>query len=447
MKVRKNVILFSSIMTVIFILMFFIFNSSFENGQISFLNRFTLIMSLFLVMIGLNSMTKKGINTYNAFLCTFYIFLAINTFNISSLQTKKSIEDVYYYFVGSLMFVLLLYWGENKVLKNGKIKSNLAFLSPECVVIILLAFYYFLFGYIFIKTGIRLFSGNYLSTGTSAFVLPGISGLVYLLMWILLMYVPHVSVKLQLLIYVSTVVLSGICMVKRGDIMRITLFFILYYVYRLRNKIFSRKVLTRLVFLAFIFLLGFISLGNIRSMLRNGGEGSISDGSKINSFLESNIDVGNLAWIYSYSAINFDVLKLYTSQEPEYSLRTIFLPITRIVDGSQGVVDYDTRVTVEQSKGLHGFNAATFMSNFITDLGLFYFIEIFILGIIIGLIIMFSKSNELIGIYVFNLMNVVMAVFGNYFTNPNYVFAMIGAAVALTFTRRKVECNGLKSSQ
>lgn len=439
-RINKNLLKAILIMNLAMLLLFVICNSLFDNGQISVINLSIFLASLISSDLGIYLFFKWGINNFSVFIILYGISLAVNTFHLSSMQTVKTIADFYYLFFGGFLFSLFLLWGE-KQNKRGIIDTKI-YLSADMVADVLLVLYVLLYINIFSRTGIRLFSGQYISKQTPSFIIPGASGAAAMLTWVLLMLIPKVKTYKKILIVGITILFSGIFMFKRGDIMRILMFTILYYMFDNKKKIFSTKFLKNIVFILLTLIIVFFSLGNLRTKMRGSGTETESDIS-IDNLIKGNVKMGNAGWIYAYTAINFDVLKLYYTESPENKFSTLLLPIKRISGGNKSVEDFINRPSDLMKRGINGLNGATFLSNYVLDLGILFILEITVLGFIVAFLIRITKYYSCTGPYIFILLLTAITVMGDYYTVPNYVYSLCVGIVLDVFTIKRANYNRL----
>lgn len=233
--------------------------------------------------------------------------------------------------------------------------------------------------YIGLNVGFRVFEYGDISQIQSGdkFKLPGISGLAVTFQWMILIFTPYVKRKYIFIGIVSIIIFSGFLDVKRGDLVRVFIFFIIYWYFLnfKMNKINSKKIFfiaTSLLLFIYLFSL----YGEYRLLERGGYEGIIKD------YLGSQIDSVLVSWIYSYLALNFDVLKLYFDVTPQYEITHFFMH------------DVD-RVAFGMETTISGFNATTFIQPYFLDFGYFYWLVFSILG---ALIIVAKKIN-FVGIF------------------------------------------------
>ena len=336
----------------------------------------------------------------------FYFSLFLNTIKLSIYQQEKSIEDLYYLFVGPFVFIYPIYISEH--LKPINI-YRFTRINIEYLFYILFPVYIAIKIYISTIMGWRAFvleDSTYLQSNEE-FSVPGFSGLAGILQWTLLILTPAVKVKWRLLFSIALIIFS-ILQVSRGDIMRMLSFYLIWYIIELIN--FKKKsvlfMMKRLVIFVCFILIIFTFLGNIRQEARGSG----SDDLIYNlGFKTDNI---YLAWIYSYFAINFDVLKLYYIQPAIYEFQA--LKVT-FYGGDPIIHDLD----------INGFNAATFLRTFIVDFKELFFIELFIYGIIVSLLVLVAKSMNNKALYYYICMIMFFSSYGNYFQIRAFFMAIL----------------------
>ncbi|MBU3104461.1 O-antigen polymerase [Clostridium gasigenes] len=383
------------------------------------------ILSLLSMICGIESMRKFGFKANNLFQIVYFFCLMLNTFNISALQKPKTIIDIYYFFTGAYIMVFFLYIGEKGYLST-KYKINIPkIFNSNNIIIGLLIVYYTGYIYKFSQTGIKLFSNTALRyLDDSIYVIPGVSGMLNLICWILLMYLPNTNKINKAIIIPSIIIMSGILDFSRGNVMRICIFLLVDYILRKGKNILNKKYIKKVLIISTIIIMVFVGLGELRQK-------DSSNVFSISNILYSKVNNEYFNWIYSYSAINFDVLKLTIDSNSFGYPTALLIPIIRIVSGSDTIISY---YEVFAERALNGFNASTFLSPFVADGSLLYIIEIIIFAILIGFIIGFTKKYNLRGVYIFIMTMLVLTVFGNYILNPNYLFSMVVAIILLIFS-------------
>lgn len=435
MWVNKKVVFSLITINIILSSAFLICNSIFKNGQITYANQLIFIFSLLFLDIGVFFLYMKGLSNVSVFMIIYWGALSINTLHLSGAQSNKNFDDFYYFVIGGVTFSALLYFGEYILnLKKIKIAKKI---SAKNISTFLLVCYIVMNLILFKKTGIRVFTGMIHSSQTERFIVPGISGIITMLMWILLMLIPFVSKRKTIIIFCVTILFNGVLMFKRGDIIRILLFGILYYLFMHKNEILRGKIVKKIIFLFISVFIVFSSMGNLRTKLRAAGS-EVNATEAINASLDSNINLREFGWLVGYTIINFDVLKLYYNDDPAYKMDSVGLPVARLLGGNSKVNAFMNRRTDEMNRGIHGFNAAPFQSNYIYDFGMFFFLELVVLGTLISIFISITKVYHLTGAYIFILLMTVLTIFGDYYTLPNYVFALATGIILTMFIKKDV---------
>ncbi|ALU14149.1 polysaccharide biosynthesis protein [Eubacterium limosum] len=438
MYIKKNLILFTFIITTFFCMCFLLCNVTLKSNLNNIPNLLIFIFSLLIFIASLFSIVGTGLQTYNLFAFTFFLFLCLNTFNLSLLQIEKTFMDIYYYFFGSVVFILCLYLGEKVLLnKNKKIKIKVkGFFEPNKMVVILLILYFLIQFIIYTKVGFAFLSmeNNLRFLDRSAYRIQGLSGIVSIVKWILLMFIPVIKRKRKLLVIISLIVFDGILSVSRGDISRVILYLIILWISNLwtNKKTINKKEMIKksLIGLAFIilFLIIFSILGNIRQGI---GDYSFS----ITKLSQGRVNSDIVNWLYTYTSINFDVLLKYKNFIPINFAVQLFLPLFRLF-GQNNLVDH--YLSIADNISISGFNACTFIGTAIVDFGALYFVELGIMGLSIGIFMRLIKnSTRFIGIKNFVYLMISLLIFGNYIFSPNYFYSILGAYVLLCLCKTK----------
>jgi len=427
-KTRNLNLILNIFLLVIFTLFYIGFYFYFDNYRFNIVGFFIFVFSSFIVIFSIISILENGVNSYNIFFFIFYIFMMLNTFNVSDLQSMKNLVDMYFYFVGPIFFGICLYLGE-KLFYHYFSNKNINIINPNIFAFFLLFMYIFSWIYVYSITGIRLFDNQALTIYSSKYIIPGISGVTKLIFWLLLIYFPHVNKHFKLSILVSTLLLQGVLYLKRGEIVRVLLFMFIYFLVKNGKKVFSKKNFMYIIIFAISIIIVFTLVGEYRQSLRM-GDSEIKF--NINNFLQSNINNKYINWIYGYTALNYDVLSGILKDKPQlYKMQSIFLPMFRIFKGNNWVEKYYSE---NNSFNLRGFNASTFLSNYIIDLGYFYIIELLLLGLFVAFFIAYSKKHNYTGLYSYLVLLISLTFFGDYFTIPINFYAIIFSAFLLRFT-------------
>ena len=84
----------------------------FVNDIYTIFNIIIFQISFLIVMIAIINITNDGINLLNIFAVSYFVFLGLNSCNISDLQLEKNSYDLYFYFIGPMIFMMTLYYFE-----------------------------------------------------------------------------------------------------------------------------------------------------------------------------------------------------------------------------------------------------------------------------------------------------------------------------------------------
>jgi len=258
------------------------------------------------------------------------------------------------------------------------------------------------------------------------YTVPGISGLSALVQWLLVIFLPYVKKRYSVLAVISIIVLSGIMNVKRGDIMRVSVFILFYFtLIKIRHSQFNFSIFFHLFALIATILAVFIIFGEYRTESRGGEAGLIV------TYLGSRVDSVFISWIYSYFALNFEVLKLNYCIPADYAsfhLHEIF--------GANL-----SREALAMQTSISGFNASTFIGPFVLDYGIFYPLEIIPFAVIAGAFIYTSKKLNFTGLYIFMLMLMALMIFGDYLISRSMLMSMMLAIFIFPFLKWGVTAN------
>lgn len=360
----------------------------------------------------------RKIKSYSIFLLTYFSGLYLSTLKLSIYQTEKSIIDMYFYFIGPVFFSIILFIFESVRIKFIRFYK---IISIDYFYIFLISLYVVTKIYISTKVGWRiesLFISTFLISGDE-YSIPGFSGFAITIQWLLLIFAPYTKKK-YVVISATLITFFSIMHVKRGDILRMVVFFIIWYISSIYNKQLLYKTkhfLLKLSLSLFVIFSIFTFLGNIRELARNSTD----------DVMARNIGIENapyyLSWFYGYIPINYEILRYYYIDNPkestcEYSaLKNLFIS--------------DQKQYYEYS--LNGFNASTFLTTFIKDFGDLYFYEMIIFGLYIGCIILLIKAEKFKGLYMYILSIFSLSYFGNYFETRSINFAIIISLIIFPF--------------
>lgn len=196
-----------------------------NSSQVNVCGLFIFLLSMIILIFSFHSIYINGIKIYNAFLLVFNFFLILNTMNLSDIQVEKNWIDIYYFFVGQLLYSLFLYLGEKKLLIR-KIKiSSPKFLSINTMFYSCLVIYIISIFTVYSKSGVRLFAGldsdfyfhtDYYKDAN------GFYGLSFLSAWLLIAFSFYYKKVIRYFITTLFCILSGVFLFKRE--------FVLYFI-------------------------------------------------------------------------------------------------------------------------------------------------------------------------------------------------------------------------
>lgn len=364
-------------------------------------------ISFIILIVTIKCIKNNGIKTYNVFLFTFYLGVLLNTFKLGVYQQNKTFDDVYYLIICPFFFILPVYCAEK--IKRIKIPRISKF-TADFLFSVLFAVYILLKLYISKVVGWRISSLEYSTflVGGDQYTLPGYSGLAISIQWILLLLTPYVK-KRQSVCFIVALIIFSILHVKRGDILRMLMFYLIYFVnYSYYKKDFIKRVLKYGgIFLAFIIFI-FVYTGNIRQEVR----GDIDVSGTIIKDSGFKYNNASCAWLYSYYIINYDVLRLYYNDRPDFRPNSIVS--TFIGEEDRG-----------NYHNINGFNASTFMTTFIQDFGYLCIGELFLYGLILSFIVFIARCIQLDSLYIYICSIYAFSAFGNYFQARSIFVAII----------------------
>ena len=383
--------------------------------------------------IGVDDVRMHSGSLSNVFLISYFGGLAMNCLNLSQLQEPKNLVDAYYFFVGPIIFYYILRCGENR--KIGLRFKPLIKIDPNKLGLVLYCIYLVASLYLFSKVGIRFITDEWNTRETVYYTVPGLSGLVGALRWVLLILLPEVKTKYKIL-FVITTFISGVLMAKRGEAMRVLIFALMYII--LTYRIFKPKIFIKFIFVIFSVMVLFSEWGDYRQLQR-GWDVSQTVGLLLNSSVENNV----VNWIYAYIGINYDVMKqLYIEKPFTGEMKEIFLPLIRFVGDSADVTAYYDNV---YTHGLNGFNATPFIAPFIRELGPMYIISVSFLGVLVCVLSNICKKLNVRGGNVLLMMLTAMTFFGDYYLNVNIFYSLLLSILLFGLIDMEKKINGNKN--
>lgn len=390
-------------------------------NKYNLVNLILYLVSMIAVAFSVTSINNGNIKTFNIFAIFYFSALFLNTVNLSFKQFLKTGEDLYFFLAGPFILVCVLYLVERLKVTTVKFK-HIGILNVDFLYLCVLLSYVLLKLYIGMKVGFRIFNFSDISVVESGtkYTVPGLSGLSALAQWLLIIFLPYVKKRYSVVAVVSIIVLSGILNVKRGDIMRLSMFILFYFVFvKIRlQQINVMRIVQILALVTAIFLV-FIVYGEYRTASRGGEAGLIV------TYLGSRIDSVFISWIYSYFAFNFEVLKLKYDFPADYAMRHM----SEMFGADLSREALGLRTTIS------GINASTFLGPFVLDYGVFYPLEIIPFSLVAGFFVYLARKLNFLGLYIFMAMLMSLLVFGDYFINRSMLMSMMTAILLFPFLK------------
>ena len=419
-SVNKSVVIATIFCLPIYISIELILGAQFNIGNLVLVFLLVLIISS-----AICDMKRRGIRLSNTFAVCFFGVLLLNCLNISRLQEPKTIRDMYYYLFGPSLFYFMLALYE-KTSNNNNHLVKIFGINPDIIGIIMLVLCVVLKSRIFILTGIRLFSNSWKTAERELFVVPVESGLSDLFMWLSLMLVPMMKKKYLKFFGILIPILFTVLSATREYFIFICIFVSFLWMLHYGKKLFMKTNICKILIIFIGMLVIFSVWGNYRQIKR----GWADPQNAVKELLESNTDNMVINWVYGYTGINFDVLKQnYIEKDVSGDYRALLVPMIRILEGSNGVKIYKDTLKID---GINGFNASTFLSLFIKELGVFYFVDVFLLGIIVIVLDKLCCLSEFQGGKIFLLVMTSLTFYGNYYLIYANLFYSLVAGIILS---------------
>lgn len=382
------------------------------------INFFIYFCSSFLCISCFLSCKKMGIQSWNLFGSVYFFSLWLNTLQLSTLQVEKNLLDIYTLLVGPTIFMLLLRFMEKITISSPRL--ILKIININYIYVILTTVYILLSFYNYTQVGWRFdaIQSQHRIVSGEEFVIPFFSGMWATISWVLVILSPHVKKKAAFIALICIFIFSGILHVKRGDIVRIFLFLIIFL---LSSKTFFSKSSFRKFIPFFLFgfvLIIFVVFGQWR--LAQAG----SDGTAILNLTEMRIENVYLAWLFGYLVVQFDVFSL--SAASLQNIPYLMLDLHQLL--TSNLPELEPLIPIK------GFNAGTMFWSFYRDFGSFFFVEMFVFCFLISGLVWLSKKVCCKGAYYFVCLLSALSVFGNYFCNRSMVLAIIFSNMIYIFS-------------
>ena len=434
--IKKTQILITMVLFILLFTLFLLSNFVLEATQFNICSIIIFLISFSILGGSINSIYKNGIKSYNLFFLIFNFFLLLNTFNLLDIQVEKNWVDLYYFFVGQILYGGCLFYGESSFFALGDQKKNkkINLISTRHLMIVLLVLYIIVNIIYFRRVGIRLLAKEVFSMDTGwseeKYSIGGLNGILFMLSWLLMLFSQYLDRKKSVIVFVLVCFCQGVLMFKRGDVIRFILFFSISALINKKNNVISKKNLKKIFLYGMLALFIFVFMGEFRQYRRDmvlAGRHVFN----INTMLKGKIDNKYLNWLQGYTSINFDALKQYVISTATFrGIRGVFLPITRFVLGGDSVQSYYNEIAVVTTNRT-GF-ATTFLCHSIFDMSSFYIVEIILLGMITAFFISLCKKYNMSNVYKFLLYLISLNIFGDYFSTP-LIYAVIIFSVILNF--------------
>lgn len=411
-------------------------NSTFKNGDLGIGNMVCMSFSAIVEIGTIISLRKKGVKCYHVFLCVYFGVLLINTLNISGYQTVKEVRDIYFYFVGGFVFAFWLYLGEKvniKIVNTISIKQ----IGERNLYRFIIIGYILLSIVNFIRNGIPLLGGSYSSVALNMYKEGGISGISMILSYILLILASENKGKKRFVIYAIVILIEGVLKFSRGNLFRILLFLLINFIISLRYKDNYKKYTKYIVVFILLLVVGFGLLGNLRTTIRGERTGG-STTAWVNNSIDTNINLGIFSWIYGYTAVNFDTMKMVYYQERTNPLSTFITPIARIFGGTEATEQYNQEHAIDTGRIYSNFSVNSmkvFIAPYIRDMGYLFFIELSLVGFIYMLFIVYARKRNHTGLYNYIIMLCSLSVCGNYLFISTYLYTILGSIIMFSIVR------------
>lgn len=415
--IKKSILIF------IFLMSFYvIYYVTLKKNILSGSDIVLIIMSVSIMSVSICSIFDNGIRTDNIFFLSFYTIVYLNQFDISDFQEPKGGQILYYLSLGPILFGLLFQLAENIPNRISIIENQFECQHKKDSWKYVLVVYLFLKLILLSHTGIRFFLTDYNSESESLYTIPGLSGLISILYYVLLMQTMNLKGKKRVSIILLVTLFEGVFQAHRGEIMRIALFVLLGFAIKKGRTVLNRNNVKILGILLCLIIVFFGIAGQYRQNVIYTAAGA-TQAFSISLKLRSRINNPIICWFYMYTGFNIEVLRNSVESLESGSNRfgIILLPLVRIIQGNSKIEDYYQRMAFGDFGGI---NAATFLKPYIVDMGNWYFIELLVGGAIYIILIRYSLKKS-ISSYVFILLLVSLSLFGDYMFSVNRFYALI----------------------
>jgi hypothetical protein len=384
-------------------------------------------VSLLIAIFCFISIHSSRASAWSLFGICYFLSLWLNSLQLSEFQVEKTVFDLYIMISGPLVFLLMLMFIEK--IKVVPFQTQFKFFELNFLYIGFIFSYIILSLYIHSLVGWRLDAiqeHNKIISGDE-FVVPVFSGLWAVISWIMVILAPHAKKRYAAIAIFLIIVFSGILHVKRGDIIRILLFFIVYLL-ATKQDFFQQAKGKRSLIIALIIMsvVLFVLFGQWRLAQSGNNAQTIIDITGVR------IESAYVAWIFGYIIVQFDVFSLSTSALVSFpysmnDLQILFSPISTALALDDPLIP------------INGFNAGTAFWSFYRDYGSLFFIEMFVFWLVISSLLLLSKKTNCKGAYCFTCLLCALMVFGNYFSNRSMIIAIILSNITYYVSQRGIK--------
>lgn len=397
------------------------------------MNSFIFTISLLLAAIGFIDIIKKGVMISNVFCFSWFLFLAINNFNISGLQRAKDFIDLYYLFTGPLIFYLIVKCFDDRNI-SLTVVSRFQF-NPNFIAKILIVISVLLKIIIFFSVGTRLTAGDWgggFGTGSS-YNLSGFTGFYYICIWSVLLLLPKINSKYRIIAILIFVFFDGILAISRQSMVILFLYLLCIYCYSKKDIVYTKfkSIIYVMLGMGVIFAL----VGNYRQMMR----GWEQTEAQIATLMISSTENSIINWLYSYTSLNFDIMLYMFKDMINYpmTMYSSFAPYVRLLGGAPSLTNYYD--AVYHSLGNNGYNMSSMFGPMIYENGVLYIIQALVLAIHVGFLGMIARKQKAYGVYALLIAFGMMAVTGNMYTSPIYFYIIVTSIGLSVFIDHKQE--------
>lgn len=435
---QRDVIITYIISFIAYTSLWYLCNDSFKNGDLGISNIICMAVSFCFFVLSIESFRKGNVKCYSVFSLVYFGTLLLNTLNISGYQTAKDIEDVYYFLLGGCIFYIFLYIGEQIRILPFKYCS-VVLLSKETLFRIIISSYLILTAINFLKNGIPILGGAYSPDVLNIYKEGGISGICMVLSFLSLIIATEMKKNNPYIIYATILIIEGVLKFSRGNIFRILLFLFFVFIFNIVIEKNYKRYIKYVIPIILVIILGFGMLGNLRTNMRGENTGG-SVTLWINSYIDTNVDLGVFAWIYGYTVINFDTVKMVYNQTETESFSTIYTPFFRLVKGTEILKEYTHDHSLNADYINSGFSKnamKVFIAPYISDMGMLFWGELSIVGAIYALFVWYAKTRRHKGLYCYIMMLVSLCVCGNYVFIRTYLYVILGALLFFSVTKNR----------